>query len=70
MKPPGYRVRELPAETRLKAIGVGPDRNDRLQIILLGTNGERIGMSPRAAYGMMLRVCQLLKLPAFTEQMN
>ena len=47
MRPPDPL--EPPTETQLVAVGYGPDRSKKLQIVLLADNGVRLGVSRKQA---------------------
>ena len=49
MNTPDIVALEPPAEASLVAVGYGPDRHEKLQIVLLADNGTRLGSLTRAA---------------------
>ena len=70
MKPPDFTAVEPPAEASLVAVGYGPDRHERFQIVLLADNGVRLGVSRKQAKHLIGRLRELLQLPIFDRQEN
>ena len=71
MRPPDQIVAELPAEGRWVATGIGPDIFDRWQIVLAIENPHaRVGLTRTEAMGLILRLCELLKLPLWDRERN
>ena len=70
MRPPDIVAFEPPTETQLVAVGYGPDRHEKLQIVLLADNGVRLGVSRKQARHLIGRLRKLLQLPIFDRQEN
>ena len=70
MRPPDIVALEPPAETQLVAVGYGPDRHEKFQIVLVADNGTRLGVSRKQAKRLIGRLRELLQLPIFDQQEN
>ena len=71
MRPPDYVAIEPPAEARLAAIGIGPDVHNRWQIVLSIENPHtRVGLTRTEAAQLILRLCDLIKLPFWDRERN
>ena len=71
MRPPDIVAYEPPAEGRWVSTGIGPDIYDRWQLVLAIENPDaRVGLTRTEAMGLILRLCELLKLPLWDRERN